>query len=308
VKLNHLDLNKLNVFMVAAEHGGFSTAARRLALTRSAVSQSITGLERSLGFPLFYRVGRTLVLTERGRTLADRVRAYQAGLETVLGELTDENREPSGTARLGIFVGFSKARLTDFLARFLRQYTQITVKVLFLSQAELMERLRDRRIDVALSIHPFDHPSGDLESKRLFEEELVLVSSPKLYLANPTLDQIRQLPIIEYYEGGEVTSAWIRHHFSVLPGDLKIRAYAGAVDYVLELIQKNVGVGIVPHYVASPLLRSGRLRHIRTKRPELVDAIWLNQVRGAHHEPAAAKLAAELAAGFAKSAGLTGAP
>lgn len=306
MKLNHLDLNKLNVFMVAAEEGRFSTAAHRLALTRSAVSQSMAALEQSLGFALFFRVKKTLVLTERGRSLADRVRTYQAGLETILGELTDENRAPSGVARLGIFVGFSKARLTDFLAKFLRRYPEVTVKLLFQSQAELIERLRDRNIDVALSIHPFDHRSGGVESRRLFAEELVMVAGPKLYLANPTWDQIQKLPIIEYYEGGEVTSAWIRHHFSVVPGKLKIRAYAGAVDYVLELIQKNVGVGIVPHYVASPLLRSGRLRHIRTKRPELVDAIWLNRVRGVGQEPAAARLVAELEGGFARSAGLAG--
>jgi DNA-binding transcriptional LysR family regulator len=305
VKLNQLDLNKLNVFVVAAELGGFTTAARRLALTRSAVSQSMAALERSLGFELFHRVGRRLILTERGRTLVDRVRGYQTALEGVLGELTEENREPAGTARLGVFVGFSKARLTDFLARFLRQHPRITTKLLFLPQGELAERLVERRIDLALSVHPLDRQSRDLDSKRLFEEELILVSGPKHHLTRPSLDQLRQLPMVEYYETAELTRAWIRHHFRVDPGELTIRAYAPAVDFVLELIQRNVGVGIVPRYVAEPLLKSGRLRQFRTRRPELVDVIWLNQVRGARHDPASACLVAELAGAFARSAGLT---
>jgi DNA-binding transcriptional LysR family regulator len=303
VKLHSIDLNKLNVFVVAAELGGFATAAKRLALTRSAVSQSIAALERALGLALFHRVGRRLVLTERGRTLADRVRHYQVALEEIIHDLTNQSREPAGLARLGIFVGFSKARLTDFLARFLRAHPRVTAKVLFLPQAEMVESLRERRIDVALSIHPLNRQSRDLESRRLFEEELVLVSGPKHFVANPSLDDIRRLPIIEYYDTGELTRAWIRHHFGTEPGELQIRAYAAAVDFVLELIQQNVGVGIVPRYVADPLLRRGRLRQIRTRRPELMDAIWLNQLRGARHEPASERLAAELARAFASSVG-----
>jgi DNA-binding transcriptional LysR family regulator len=298
VKLNHLDLNKLNVFVVAAELGGFTLAARQLTLTRSAVSQSMAALERSLGFELFHRVGRRVVITERGRTLLDRVRQYQAGLQDILGELTDGNREPAGSARLGIFVGFSKARMTDFLARFLRRHRLITTKILFLAQSELVERLVDRRIDAALSVHPLNRQSRLVDSKRLFEEELVLVSGAKYFVKNPSIDQIRRLPIIEYYETGELIRAWIRHHFDSEPGDLQIRAYAGAVDFVVELVQKNVGVGIVPRYVAEPLLRANRLKHVRTRREELVDAIWLNQVRGARHEPAPARLVAELAGEF----------
>jgi DNA-binding transcriptional LysR family regulator len=302
VLLNQLDLNKLNVFVVAAELGGFTAAAKRLGLTRSAISQSMAALERSLGFDLFHRTGRQLALTERARTLLDEVRLYQSALENILAELTDQQREPAGTARLGIFVGFSKARLTDFLARFLRRHPHVTAKLLFLPQAELVERLLDRRIDAALSVHPLNRQARGLDSRRLFEEELVLVSGAKLHIEKPSFDQVRQLPIIEYYEAGELTRAWIQHHFGADPGQLQVRAYAGAVDFVVELIQKNVGIGIVPRYVAEPLLKSRRLRQFRTKRPELVDAIWLNQVRGARLDPAAGCLIAELSEAFARAA------
>jgi DNA-binding transcriptional LysR family regulator len=301
VELNSLDLNKLHVFVVAAQLSSFSLAAKRLGLSRSAISQAIAALEAALGIALFDRVGRGVVLTELGRTLLARVLAYQTGLASVLAELGQRSTRPKGSARLGLFIGFSKARLTDFLAAFLGEFPDVNVKVLFLPHAELAARLLERKLDVALSLHPLSREARVLGSVPLFEEELLLVSGRKHHLVQPKLSQIRELPIVDYYERGELTRAWIRHHFRTDPGALRIRAHAAAVDFVLELIQKDVGVGVVPRHVAAPLLARGALRQIRSKRRELADTIWLNQIRDFRHEAAAAHFIDGLSKAFATS-------
>ena len=264
------------------------------------VSQAIGALEGALRLRLFDRVGRGTVLTERGQRLLERVASYQAGLQAVITDLTDPHDGlRRGVARLGVFIGFSHARMNEFLAEFLARYPLANVKVLFLPHAELAVRLVERKLDAALSIHPLDRQARVLESKRLFEQELILVSGRKLYVANPSLRQIRQLPIVDYYESGELTRTWIKHHYRADPGALRIRAHVGTVDFVLELIVKNVGVGVVPRDVAAPLLASGVLRQIKTKRRELSDSVWLNQIRGFPHEPIPGLLIEELNAAFA---------
>lgn len=117
--------------------------------------------------------------------------------------------------------------------------------------------------------------------------------------AVPSLREIRKLPIVDYYESGELARTWIHHHYRADPGTLRIRAHVAAVDFVLELIVKDVGVGVVPRDVVAQRLASGALRQIKTRRRELFDTIWLNQIRGFTHEPIAARLIDEMSRAFA---------
>jgi len=302
MKLNNLDLNKLHVFSVAGQASSFSVAAAKLGLSRSAVSQAISGFEQALGVQLFDRVGRGVVLTNAGQQLLERSLQYQASLEQTLTELSQRAEFPKGTARLGVFIGSSRSRLTGCIADFLSEFAEVSVKVVFLPQAELAHRLVERKLDVALSIYPLSRHARLVESHALFQEQLLLVCTLRHHLARPTLNQVRKLPFVDYYESGELTRTWIRHHFRADPGKLRIRAHAAGVDWVLDLIERDVGAGIVPRYVAAPLLSSGRLRQIRTKRAELADTIWLNQLRGFQQEPGAARFLEALRVAFAPRA------
>jgi DNA-binding transcriptional LysR family regulator len=64
-----MDLKRFRAFVAVAEQGTVSAAAQVLHVTQPALSRQITGLERKLGFKLFARLGRRLVLTELGEQL-----------------------------------------------------------------------------------------------------------------------------------------------------------------------------------------------------------------------------------------------
>jgi DNA-binding transcriptional LysR family regulator len=64
-----MDLRRLKAFVTVAEHGTVSKATDVLHITQPALSRQISGLERELGFKLFGRAGRRLVLTARGEQL-----------------------------------------------------------------------------------------------------------------------------------------------------------------------------------------------------------------------------------------------
>ena len=61
-----MDLKQLSTFVTVAKHGTVSKAAQLLNITQPVLSRKIAGLEHELGFKLFERVGRRLVLTPRG--------------------------------------------------------------------------------------------------------------------------------------------------------------------------------------------------------------------------------------------------
>ena len=68
------DWNKARAFLVTAEEGSLSAAARALGMAQPTLGRQVDGLEQELGIVLFERVGRGLSLTSSGLELLDHVR------------------------------------------------------------------------------------------------------------------------------------------------------------------------------------------------------------------------------------------
>lgn len=85
------DLRSLRVFVMVAEAGGMTSAARQLGLTQSSVSQIVGNLEAALGSELFDRSVRPLALTAAGTTLYERGRAMLSEAGDLYRELRDRD-------------------------------------------------------------------------------------------------------------------------------------------------------------------------------------------------------------------------
>jgi len=71
----NFDWNRARAFLVTAEEGSLSAAARALGMAQPTLGRQVDALEQELGVTLFQRVGRGLVLTPNGLELLDHVRA-----------------------------------------------------------------------------------------------------------------------------------------------------------------------------------------------------------------------------------------
>ena len=102
-----MNQNKLQVsgqflysFTVVAKHMSFTKAAEDLCITQSAVSHRIRCLEQELGFPLFHRLTRKIILTEEGKTLYGALDAAFSRAKGALRRLDHESSfPPSGIWR-----------------------------------------------------------------------------------------------------------------------------------------------------------------------------------------------------------------
>ncbi|MDJ0865903.1 MAG: LysR family transcriptional regulator [Myxococcota bacterium] len=279
--LGRLDLNKLHAFLTVAEAGGVSAAARRLALTPSAVSQSVSGLERALGVALFHRVGRRLVPTRDGETLRARLRPHHDALAAAIDEITGASGEVRGTFRIGLFQGFSRPRLARLLTRFPRDHPGARIRVSQAPRDWLAQRLLEGRLDYVVSLTPETRTNRRLRSTRLFSQELVLVSAPRLDPGTLAWETLAGLPLVDYYQSDPLVHRWVRHHFGRSPPALDVRVWAATTDLVLELVLARAGLAVLPRDLVDPHLRRGRLRLVPGPRAPLTDAIWLNELRDA---------------------------
>jgi len=95
------DFTGIAIFIAVAEARSFRLASERLGVTRSAVSQSIRRIEDRLGVALVQRTTRSVILTEAGRKLYDRVAPAMSDVSQAIEDAGGELR-PSGTLRLAV--------------------------------------------------------------------------------------------------------------------------------------------------------------------------------------------------------------
>ncbi len=281
MNLDKVDLNKLRTFATVVERGGVSPAARQLSLTRSAVSQSVAALEASLGVQLFDRVGRRLVLTQEGRSLARLFGRVHEELREALAEIVNEERTVHGVVRLGLFLGASRAQVARVVAAFSARHPRAQVKLSFGSQADLREQLVANRLDFALSLRPGPLPPPRIRSSLLFRQTLVLVSSEQPKRGRVDADWFSGRGIVDYYPGNPLIQRWLAHQFPRRRIAAAVRVWAATTDMALELVSIGAGAAVVPRSLAEPLVRASRLYEIRGPRADLADAVWLEESAGA---------------------------
>src|SRR5262245_29004959 len=166
-------LDLIQGFEAAARNLSFTKAAEELALTQSAISRQIRGLEEHLGVTLFERRARAIALTDEGQVLN---RAVSELLER-LQQVTDALRSDGGQRHLTVTTtsGFASLWLIPRLRRFTQLNPDVDVRISATYKTVNLER---SLVDVAVRYCGTDSaPEG---AKLLFGEELFPVCSPLL--------------------------------------------------------------------------------------------------------------------------------
>src|SRR5215467_4384322 len=141
-----MDLRQLRYFVTVAERGGFGAAASALNVAQSALSRHVRLLEHELGGALLERGARGVAVTEAGKVLLARGRWLLGAFDDIKAEVLTENREPSGTVRLG-----APSSLADILYAPLAQlFAERFPKVQLELSDGLTEEMTDRLLRAEL--------------------------------------------------------------------------------------------------------------------------------------------------------------
>jgi DNA-binding transcriptional LysR family regulator len=147
-----MELRHLRYFIAVAEEANISRAAERLGIQQPPLSQQIKAIERQLDVQLFRRKARGIELTEAGRALLDEARVTLAQFDHAVETTQRTARGEQGRICVGVT---ATAPFHPFVPRVIRAFRDAFPLVsLMLEEClsnELIERLRDERMDAALS-------------------------------------------------------------------------------------------------------------------------------------------------------------
>ncbi len=170
-----MELRQLKYFVMSAEYLNFSEAAKHLYITQSTLSQQIKQLENELGFPLFLRNSRHIILTEAGEEFLPFAQKTIQDAEDGVQRLFDLQNVKTGTLRVGVTYSLSSV-LTEGLLRFMKQYPNVKLEICYETVNSLLVLLKARKLDFVLSYKPVNE-MPEIDTISLFENSLSAVVS-----------------------------------------------------------------------------------------------------------------------------------
>jgi len=125
-----IDLNDLNAFVAVARAKGFREGARASGSSASRLSEAVRRLETQLGVRLLHRTTRSVVPTEAGQRLLERLGPALNEMEAAIDVVNSFRNTPAGTLRLNVPVSAARLALPAIIPAFLAAYPEIVLEVI----------------------------------------------------------------------------------------------------------------------------------------------------------------------------------
>lgn len=241
-----MTIQQLKYFIELAHTHNYTLAAQRLFITQPTLSYSINQMEKELGVQLFFKNGRSNVLTEAG----ERFLSYAEGaMRTIDAGVKDLHAGIQGrtTIRIGFLRYLGIRYIPQLISGFKRKHPDIDIEWSFEtgSTALLLDGMNAGQFDLV-----FCAPFRDLW------DGIVRVSRQRLYLAVPndhellkkekvTIEDAAQYPFIYYARGSSLRNI-ISYYLKEEEKLLNVRHEVIEEQIVAGFVAEGFGIGIVP--------------------------------------------------------------
>jgi DNA-binding transcriptional LysR family regulator len=152
-----LQLRQVEAFKTFVETGAVVKAAHRMGISQPAVSKLLAALERAVGFALFLRDGRRLVLTAEARVLYREIARSFTGLGRIETAAREIRTLGAGQLTIGSMPALSLGFVQTALADFMRERPKVQVSFMSLSTPRIAELLETQQIDLGIVLYPGEY-------------------------------------------------------------------------------------------------------------------------------------------------------
>lgn len=167
------DWNRARAFLVTAEEGSFSAAARVLSTTQPTVGRQVAALEEELGITLFERIGTSLELTAAGLELVEHVRTMRDAAMRVAMTATGQSSSVVGSVCITASEVIAAYLLPPVVASLRLEHPGIEIEIVASNQVRDLHR---READIA--IRNFRASQPDLVARKIKDSHGHLYATP----------------------------------------------------------------------------------------------------------------------------------
>jgi len=263
------DWNRARAFLITAEEGSFSAAARALRSTQPTVGRQVAGLEEELGVTLFERVGTRLELTVSGLELLEHVRAMGDAANRTSLVATGQSESVEGNVSITASEAIAAFLLPPILEKLRRSHPGITLELVISNEARDLHR---READIAIRNFEPQHP--DLMARKIRVTTAHFYAAPSYTERMGPLETSEDLARVEVlgFESGENMVEQMKNHLNLTLRNDQFPVVTNNHLVQWELCKQGAGVCLMMDEVAQ---LDATVQKVFPELPSISVPIWV---------------------------------
>lgn len=240
------DWNRMRAFLVTAEEGSLSAAARALNSSQPTLGRQVSALEDELGLALFERIGTRLTLTPGGLELLEHARAMRDAAARASLTASGQSQSLEGSVCVSVGEIFAGYVMPPIIQKLRRQQPGIEVEIV---ASNSTSDLRRREADIAFRAYKSTQPELSPAKPDLIAEKVCDLAS-RLYASSGYLErtgypnskeELSRADFIDFDDSGIYRNYLNSLGFNLTPRNFPVRAESHLVQWQLA----KSGAGIV---------------------------------------------------------------
>lgn len=267
-RASKFDWNRARAFLVTAEEGSLSAAARALGMAQPTLGRQVDALEQELGIVLFERVGRGLTLTPSGLELLEHVRNMGQAANAVSMTAFGQSQSIEGTICIAASETYATLVLPPIIKKLRKAEPGIDIEIV---ASNFASDLRRREADIA--IRNFRPTEPDLIAKKIRDVPARLYATPGYLdsIGNPALPyDLREGSFISIDDGNALMHGLNAIGLNLTSKNFPIMTENYSVMWAL--VKQGVGIGILDGNIGD---REPLVQRVLPDMEPLMFPIWL---------------------------------
>jgi LysR family carnitine catabolism transcriptional activator len=295
---------QLRAFLLVAQHHSFTRASEALFITPSGLSVLIRELETQLGFRLFDRTTRHVVLTTYGRELLSATRRNLEELDAAMSRIGQTARGARQSLTVGAPALVSANVLPQAIKEFRTQCPSVNIQLFDSDLTTLLQRVQAGKLDMALGT--FGNAPG-VRRTPFFRFSLMLIGpdkDPAIRRASATWSTLKGERLISLRAASPIQQL-IDKYLARAGVSPKVVMVLNALDTQIAMVEAGEGIAVIPSF-GLPACRNRKVVMIRLINPVVTLDFHQIRSRGRKLPPAAEEFTSFLKNYIARWAGRAG--
>jgi DNA-binding transcriptional LysR family regulator len=265
-----MTLKELSFFYKLCENPQVTQVSQELKISQSAISLAIKSLENSLNEQLFDRIGKKLILNEKGKYFKEKTFSHYLALKDA--ENIFQENKLAGNIKIAASKTISNYIMPNIYYDFLSKYKDVKLDILTINSSKIIDKILKSELDIGLI--EVDTQNSSLIKEKLCDDELIIVTSDENYPKIAFIDAIKKRWILR--ETGSGTREIFINHIGEISKDLDIFMQLQDFEEIKTILLNNSNtVTAISKVIVQKELKEKKLFQIKLKNMELKREFYL---------------------------------
>jgi len=263
-----MTITQLKYVLAVAEHQNFTVASEHCFVTQPTLSMQIQKLEDELDTQIFNRNKKPIELTDIGKKIVEQAKIIVNESNRINDIVDQQKGYIGGEFKMGIIPTIMPTLLPLFLKTFIRKYPKVNLKIEELTTEEIIKKLNDGHIDIAIAATPLKVDS--IKEKVLYYEPFVgfVPEEHRLYNHKSLTPDDLEIEDLLLLEDGHCFKDSVLNICSTRGANSRsFELQSGSFDTLVKLSKEGLGMTLLPYLQTEDLLEVDKKNLKKFKNP-----------------------------------------